>query len=88
MIDVVGIKFRTAGKIYYFDPDGFEVETGDNVVVETARGLEFGIVALAPTKVDESEIVQPLKKLVRKADDKDIQRNEENQKKKGKAMQI
>jgi len=68
MIDVVGVKFRNAGKIYYFDPMGFEVETGDNVVVETARGLEFGIVALATTQVDESEIVQPLKKLVRKAD--------------------
>jgi cell fate regulator YaaT (PSP1 superfamily) len=88
MIDVVGVKFRTAGKIYYFDPVGFEVEAGDNVVVETARGLEFGIVALAPTEVDESEIVQPLKKLIRKADEKDILRNEENQKKKGKAMQL
>jgi cell fate regulator YaaT (PSP1 superfamily) len=88
MIDVVGVKFRTAGKIYYFDPVGFEVEAGDNVVVETARGLEFGIVALVPTEVDESEIVQPLKKLIRKADEKDILRNEENQKKKGKAMQL
>jgi cell fate regulator YaaT (PSP1 superfamily) len=88
MIDVVGVKFRAAGKIYYFDPAGFEVTTGDHVVVETARGLEFGTVALAPTKVNESEIVQPLKKLVRKADEKDIQRNEENQKKKAKAMQL
>lgn len=88
MIDVVGVKFRAAGKIYYFDPAGFEVGTGDYVVVETARGLEFGTVALAPTQVDEAEIVQPLKKLIRKADEKDIQRNEDNQKKKEKAMKL
>ena len=68
MIDVVGVKFRPAGKVYYFDSDGYEVEVGDHVIVETARGLEYGAVAMGPTKVSPSDIVQPLKKLIRKAD--------------------
>lgn len=88
MIDVVGVKFRAAGKIYYFDPAGYEVEVGDPVIVETARGLEYGTVAMNSTQVGQSEIVQPLKKIVRKADEKDIQRNADNQKKKQKAMQL
>lgn len=88
MIDVVGVKFRAAGKIYYFDPDGYEVEVGDPVIVETARGLEYGTVAMNSTQVGPTEIVQPLKKIVRKADEKDIQRNADNQKKKQKAMQL
>jgi cell fate regulator YaaT (PSP1 superfamily) len=88
MINVVGVKFRPAGKVYYFDPDSYEVESGDFVVVETARGLEFGTVVLGPTEVPPGEIVSPLKKIVRKADEKDIARNEENQKKKARAMQL
>ena len=62
MVKIVGIKFKDAGKLYYFSPGGHKVKLGDNVIVETARGLEFGKVALSETEVNESEIVAPLKK--------------------------
>lgn len=88
MINVVGVKFRNAGKVYYFDPGNYEVSPGDNVIVETARGMEFGTVVLGPTEVPPGDVVQPLKKILRKADEKDIARNEDNQKKKAKAMQL
>ena len=57
--NIVGIRFRRAGKVYYFDPQDIEVEVNDQVVVETARGLELGQVAIAPTQVIASEVVQP-----------------------------
>ena len=59
MVRIVGIKFKDAGKLYYFSPGGHKVDVGDNVIVETARGLEFGKVTLAETEVNESEIVAP-----------------------------
>ena len=55
MVKVAGVKFKTAGKIYYFDPEELEVQLGDSVIVETARGMEFGMVAMEITEVDESE---------------------------------
>ncbi|MEG0156771.1 MAG: stage 0 sporulation family protein [Anaerovoracaceae bacterium] len=88
MVNVVGIKFKSAGKVYYFDPDGFDVVVGDSVIVETARGMEFGKVTMAPCDVKAGDIVQPLKKLIRKATEEDRQRYEENNKKKTKAMQM
>lgn len=65
MITVVGVRFKKAGKIYYFDPDVYSLKKGDFVIVETARGLEFGEVVIGPREVDESSIVAPLKKVIR-----------------------
>ena len=78
MVKIVGIKFKDAGKLYYFSPGDFKVSLGENVIVETARGLEFGKVALSETEVDESEIVAPLKKIIRIANEKDKKKHKEN----------
>lgn len=71
MITVIGVRFRRAGKIYYFDPVGLDIQKDDNVIVETARGVEFGYVVLAPREVDDSKIIQPLKPVIRKATEED-----------------
>ena len=65
MVKVIGVKFKTSGRIYYFDPLDLDVKQGDGVIVETARGLEFGDVASGPKEVEESEIVAPLKPVTR-----------------------
>ena len=57
MIKVVGVRFRTAGKIYYFDPQKFDLTIGSHVIVETARGIEFGSVIIAPRDVDEEHVI-------------------------------
>ena len=88
MVNVVGIKFKSAGKVYYFDPGEFQLSLGDSVIVETARGMEFGTVTREAGAVKKSEIVQPLKKIVRKADEKDIKIYEENLHKKQKALDL
>jgi cell fate regulator YaaT (PSP1 superfamily) len=75
---VVGISFKRAGKIYYFDPNGITLKEGDLVVAETARGMEFGEVMMETKEVRDEEIVSPLKKLVRKATQADINRQEKN----------
>lgn len=83
MIDVTGIRFKKVGKIYYFDPDGLELKSGDHVIVETSRGIEYGTVAIANKKVTDDEIVPPLKKILRKstpADDRQVEKNKENEK--------
>ena len=78
MYRVVGISFEKAGKIYYFDPDGIELEKGNKVIVETARGIEFGKVVLEKKEIDEEELVAPLKKVKRKATLKDKEKHEKN----------
>lgn len=78
MIKVVGVRFKKAGKIYYFDPDVFEINKEDYVLVETARGIEFGQVVVGPKTVTENEIVSPLKKVLRIATDEDIEQNKIN----------
>ena len=88
MVKVTGVRFKTAGKVYYFDPDGFELKVGDNVIVETARGMEFGTITMEPTEVSEKEIVSPLKKIMRIADENDYKKHLENAKKKEKAMKL
>lgn len=88
MVTVAGIRFKTAGKVYYFDPDGLEVKAGDNVIVETARGLEFGTVTMDPSEIDEKEVVQPLKKILKLADLEDVAKHEENVKRKEKALSL
>ena len=65
MVKVVGVKFRNAGKIYYFDPGDFDIHEEDNVIVETARGTEFGTASSDIIEVSEKEIVTPLKQVIR-----------------------
>ncbi len=77
MAGVVGIRFKRAGKIYYFDPAGIELNVGDWVVVETGRGLELGRVVIAPKQVLSSEITEPLKPVLRKASEEDLRQKEE-----------
>lgn len=88
MIDVVGVRFKKAGKIYYFDPDNIDVGLHDFVIVETARGIEFGHVVIGPKKVAEEEIVSPLKKVLRVATAKDFEIHRINLEKAKKAMTI
>ena len=88
MVKVAGVRFKKAGKIYYFDPDELQVEKGTNVIVETARGMEFGIVTSGIKEVPESEIVPPLKKIVRIADENDVVQHKENVRKKQRALEL
>ncbi|MBI4332296.1 MAG: stage 0 sporulation family protein [Chloroflexi bacterium] len=74
MPQVIGVRFKKAGKIYYFDPAGLTFQEGDRVVVETARGVEVGLVASAPRDVPEEELAEPLKPVLRKAEESDMQR--------------
>ena len=78
MYDVLGIRFKKAGKIYYFDPNELIIQKGEFVIVETVRGVEFGKVVIGPKKVDENDVVLPLKKVLRIADHKDQMIVEEN----------
>jgi len=75
---VVGIRFKKAGKIYYFDPGDLPVNVGDNVIVETARGIEFGEVVVGKRQVDDDEIIAPLKMVLRIATDEDLEHYKEN----------
>ena len=80
MIKVVGIRFQRAGKIYYFDPLDYDLETAMHVIVETARGVEMGTVLIPPKEVDDDKVVQPLKPVIRIATDDDekvIEKNKE-----------
>ena len=88
MTDVVGVKFKEAGKMYYFSPGDIDVKQGDNVIVETARGIEFGKVTLGKTSVKESTLVAPLKNIIRVATPEDEKKHESNLAKKGEALRI
>ena len=88
MAEVVGVRFKEVGKVYYFDPDGHSLKKGDMVIVETARGVECGEVAMENRDVSEEEIVKPLKKLVRVATDEDIDKVKENKEKEKEAFEI
>ncbi len=81
MIKIVGVRFKNAGKIYYFDPVEFEVEKNMDVVVETARGLEYGTVVVGPKEIDEKELVSPLKPIIRLATEEDTKIYNENKEK-------
>lgn len=78
MVTVVGVRFKKAGKIYYFDPDDIEIHLNDFVIVETARGIEFGNIVIAPRGIEEEEIVSPLKKVLRIASEEDCRIHREN----------
>jgi cell fate regulator YaaT (PSP1 superfamily) len=88
MVTVVGVRFKRAGKIYYFDPDGLNIEKGTKVIVETARGIEFGEAVVGNREVNEEEIIAPLKKVIRIATDEDVQQSEENKRREKEAFKI
>ncbi|AOR22366.1 PSP1 domain-containing protein [Clostridium taeniosporum] len=88
MIKVIGVRFKKAGKIYYFDPVNFAVKKEDYVIVETARGIEFGQCVIGIKNISEDEIVSPLKEVIRIADEKDIQKHKDNKSKENKALEI
>jgi cell fate regulator YaaT (PSP1 superfamily) len=85
---VVGVRFKKAGKIYYFDPNGLDLKPTDHVIVETVRGIEYGEVVVAPKMVFEEDIVSPLKKVIRKATQEDEQKVKENRQKEKEAFEI
>lgn len=88
MIKIVGVRFRNAGKIYYFDPDDMEMETGTHVIVETARGVEFGVVMIPPKEVEDEKVPQPLKPVIRIATDEDEKQQQKNKEKQEGAYKI
>ncbi len=88
MTKVIGVRFRTAGKIYYFDPAGLEIKTGDNVIVETARGIEYGYVVLGNREVADDKVIQPLKQVIRMATNEDRAIEARNKEKEKEAFKI
>lgn len=88
MIRVIGVRFRTAGKIYFFDPLEYEIKRGDHVIVETARGIEFGTVVSDIREVEEDKVVQPLKPVIRIANQRDVEQEQANRQKEKEAFQI
>ena len=88
MPKVASVRFKAAGKVYYFDPGELELNVGDNVIVETIRGVEFGTVAFDTKVVPDDELISPLKPVIRVADEADKAKHIENQKKRDKALAI
>ncbi len=88
MVEVIGVRFRNVGKIYYFGPKDYEIHVGDHVIVETARGVEYGYVVLAPREVEDKTVVQPLKDVLRIASQEDEERELKNREKEKEAFQI
>jgi len=88
MVKVIGVRFRPAGKIYFFDPLDNPVEVGDHVIVETARGMEYGHVVLGPREVEEEKVIQPLKAVTRIATLEDDEMEQKNKEKEKDAFQI
>lgn len=88
MIKVVGVRFSDTGKMYYFDPKGFDIKNGQEIIVETANGLEFGKASTGVKLVEDDEVVSPLKPVIRIATDEDRKKVEENKRKEKEAFEI
>lgn len=88
MVNVIGVRFRKAGKVYFFDPAGYTLKQGDNVIVETARGIEYGHVVLGPRDVEDNKIIQPLKPVIRQATEEDDAVEKRNKEKEKEAFHI
>ena len=88
MIKVIGVRFRTAGKVYFFDPVDYDIKRGDHVIVETARGVEFGTVVGDPKDVEDDKVIQPLKPVLRIATAKDVEQEAANKEKEKEAFKI
>ncbi|MCL2664058.1 MAG: stage 0 sporulation family protein [Defluviitaleaceae bacterium] len=85
---VIGVRFKDVGKVYYFDPDGMEIESGVPVIVETVRGVEFGYTTFGNRDVPEDQIVLPLKKVIRAATQDDVRQEETNRLREPEAFEI
>ena len=88
MMNIIGVRFKSVGKIYYFDPHGLEIKQEDKVIVETARGVECGEVVLVDREIDETKFQNPLKPVIRVATSKDFETIEKNKKKEKEAFEI
>ena len=88
MTKVIGVRFRNAGKIYYFAPGKFDIKSGDHVIVETARGIEYGFVVLGSREVEDNKVVQPLKSVIRMANAEDEATESSNKKKEKEAFKV
>ena len=88
MAEIIGVRFKSVGKVYYFDPDGHTVEKEDRVIVETSRGIECGEVILSNRKVDDKQVTQPLKKMLRPASRQDLEKFEKNREKEESALKV
>ena len=88
MLTIVGVRFKKAGKIYYFLPEQLELSVGDGVIVETARGVEYGTVVIGPKEVFEDTVVAPVKPVIRKVTPKDLKQIEKNKEREEKAFDI
>lgn len=88
MVKIIGVRFRNVGKVYYFSPKNFDICVGDHVIVETARGVEYGHVVLGPKEVEDEKVIQPLKEVIRLATPKDDAREESNRRKEREAFEI
>ncbi len=88
MVKIVGVRFRNAGKVYYFDPKNYKIKSGDHVIVETARGVEYGTVVGGIRTMEEGKIVQPLKAVIRVATAEDDARAQKNRSREKEAMKI
>ena len=88
MTKVIGVRFRKAGKVYYFSPGDNEIKNGDHVIVETARGVEYGYVVLGSHEVEDKKVVQPLKPVLRMASPEDEEIERTNKEKEKEAFRI
>ena len=88
MIKIIGVRFKAAGKMYYFNPSGIDIKQGDHVIVETSRGLEYGEVAAGIKEVEDSTIIKPLKGVLRIATDADEAQYRENKEKEKEAYKV
>ena len=88
MIKVIGVRFRQAGKIYNFDPVDFDIKKGNHVIVETARGVEYGLVVSDIKETEEENVIMPLKQVIRIATEEDDKKAQENLEKEKKAFKI
>ena len=88
MTEIIGVRFKDGGKVYYFNPNGVPVEVGQHVIIETSKGIEFGECALANTMVDEMELIAALRPMLRIATEEDMQRVEANHRNEKRAFAI
>lgn len=88
MTKIIGVRFRNVGKVYYFSPKDFAICVGDHVIVETARGVEYGNVVLGPKEVEDEKVIQPLREVIRLATPKDDAKEEANRRKEKEAFEI
>lgn len=88
MLKIIGVRFKSVGKIYYFDPQDAELQIGDKVIVETARGVECGEVVMTDREIDEKNFKNPIKPIIKKADERDLKTIEKNKEKEREAFEI